>query len=330
MKHVLTSLASTAYRLGLGLNQAGRRARRRRFEVPIVSVGGVTAGGSGKTPLVRHLLEEAEELGFQPVVLTRGYGRRTREDRVWRPGSSPGLADPAIFGDEPAMLSRQVPGSILLVGKHRSRVLRAFLDSGTSEGMKPLLVILDDGFQHRQISRDLDIVILPDVAVEDPTLLPFGLLREPLEALRRANVICTTGPNGLEYARRLTTNQPTTNTGGPPIRPLVERTEFRSDPEGKVLLVSGIACPERFRNSLDAFGLEIGEHMIFNDHHDFSDADVAVILRAMKSHSATSIVTTEKDYVKLDRYESLSPYLHPLLYELRPTCKILEKWAIGY
>lgn len=276
---------------------------------PVLSVGNLAVGGTGKTPAVRALAGAFLERGRRPAVLTRGYRARrphgVLRDGVWEDG---GTASAADAGDEPLWLSRRLPGVPVVVGRRRAAGAAALLAAGV-----PVDVwILDDGFQHRRLHRDLDLVLL-DVA--DPLgngrLLPAGPLREPPAALSRAGVVLLTGgtasdPVPAETRRLVETRAPGarclrawTETGG------VARLGAGEGEDGPPALcgravwaVAGIARPGRFTALLAAAGADLRGTSFHPDHHPFTGEDVR---RAAEDAARAGAVpvTTEKDAVRL-------------------------------
>ena len=262
---------------------------RRVFQVkklarPVVSIGNISVGGSGKTPFVIALGQLLAERGIAFDVLSRGYGRTSTETAVVEPNGSP-----AQFGDEPLLIAQklQVP---VIVGADR---YRAGLLAETKFSSK--LHLLDDGFQHRRLHRDFDIVMLP-AEDQEGTLLPIGRLREPLTALRRADaVVLPDSPHRNLEAKNIWR---------------ARRVVDIPAASGKLIAFSGIGRPRQFFDALKSANPEIAGTITFRDHHHYDQRDVDRLLNLKKQTRAESFVTTEKDLINLG---ALSSQLSPLL-----------------
>ncbi|MEP7131897.1 MAG: tetraacyldisaccharide 4'-kinase [Acidobacteriota bacterium] len=278
---------------------ASGRSSSVRLSRPVVSVGNLTVGGTGKTPFVLHLAARFLSEGRRPAILSRGYGRRSREVVVVSSGAGP-LVAPAEGGDEPVLLARRLPGAIVVVAPRRADAARA------AEEFAPDVFILDDGFQHLSVRRDLDLLLL-DAA--DPfgggKYPPLGRLREPLSALGRADGILFTRASAgrppsdvLSLVARANPDAPVFTAGILPDGLTGDSGEPAANP-GRCLAVCGIARPASFLESLAAIGIEPSDWLVFSDHHRYTDADVRRIESAALRKGSAPVVTTEKDAVKL-------------------------------
>jgi tetraacyldisaccharide 4'-kinase len=284
---------------------------------PVVSVGNLTAGGTGKTPMVIHLARFLRERGYRPAVVSRGYGSRGGQAVNVVSDGRAVLLDPERAGDEPYLMARVLGDVPVVTGPKRVDAGRAAIRL-----FRPDLLLLDDGFQHRRLRRDLDIVLLDeDLPFGNGHLLPRGRLREPLRGLSRADLIVLTGPGTGDPA-------PPEDPRIPRDRPLfhaVRKAEGflrgrdnRSYPlehlEGKPLYVfSGIGNPASFHSLLSAIpgtALSLGT---FPDHHRYTGGDVERIREEAARIPGAAIVTTEKDAVRLEKY----PDFFEDLYRLR-------------
>jgi tetraacyldisaccharide 4'-kinase len=270
--------AASIYRYISRRDQAKRAAHARKPPLPLISVGNITAGGSGKTPFVIWLAQELKQAGRKPVVLCRGDGGRQQGPRL--------LCDddrPESVGDE-AMLLQRLCGCPVIAG--RDRVAGSHLATGHGD-----IVILDDGFQYRQLERRCDIVLIPAEGVGNGGLIPAGPLREPLTALTRADLIVRTGHSHSEF------------------RPLTGRREWcwqalgerlvdwqgcGHDKPQRVVALTGIARPQRFADSLHQLGIEVASCLDHPDHHAFDTRDIDQALAY-----GLPVVVTGKDAVKL-------------------------------
>ncbi len=279
-----------------------------RCGIPVVSVGNVTFGGTGKTPMVITLVKDLIARGHRPAVLTRGYGRTTVEPLV--------LTGPEIrtsvaeAGEEPLELAQRLPGVPIVVDADRVRGGRLAAELGAD------IAILDDGFQHLRMRRELDLVL---VDAGDPwggnRLPPRGRLREPVEALGRATAVIITKVDPAadqppqDIVRRIATIRPDLPVFAARLVPQRVRT-----PDGwvdpmelrgrRVLAVAGLGRPEGFRTLLESTGAEVVGHRWFADHHPYGPEDRAWIVREARKYDAL-VVTTAKDSVKLDSFEGL-------------------------
>ncbi len=256
--------------------------RPQRLRWPVVSVGNLSVGGAGKTPLVIRLAELLRTEGLAVDVLSRGYGRSgTATERVDAHG------DAARYGDEP-MLITQSAGVSVFVGASRAaagRLAEMELPAGARA-----VHLLDDGFQHRKLARAVDVVVVRQSDL-DEALLPAGRLREPLRALRRASIVALRAeePGLEEELRRRGIEAPVW---------WIERN-LEIDPASCAFAFCGIAFPDEFFKSLAGAGVEIVERRAFRDHHRFSMADVHQLAAAARASQTQSFVTTEKDAVRL-------------------------------
>jgi len=273
---------------------------------PVVSVGNVAVGGRGKTPVVSSLARLLLEAGEQPSILSRGYARRRPEDGVTVVSDGRRvLADIDRAGDEPLMLARALPSVPVLVGADRH------LGGLLAERRFGCTVhLLDDGFQHFALARDLDLVIVSPEDVERPLTLPAGRLREPIDAARAADALIVEAAReedavGLAAAvgvekvfrlRRSLGRARLTETGGGLLEP-AEGT--------RVLGVAAVARPQGFFTALAVEGWTLAGQVAFPDHHRFTQADVHRLLAALHDARAGMIVTTEKDLVRLQPLEPL-------------------------
>jgi tetraacyldisaccharide 4'-kinase len=279
--------------------------KQRRLESPVISVGSVSAGGAGKTPVVLMLATILRHRGYAVRILTRGYKRGSQGVARVEP-----FDDAAWHGDEPVLLAQR-SGVPVFVGT--DRYLAGVMAEQSEPSEKLMVHLLDDGFQHRQLARDFDIVLLTKEDVED-ALLPAGNLREPLAALLRADVVVLRE----EEADALRPVIARLVGEASKLAVWVIRRQLSLGEGGEVALPTmpfafcGIARPESFTKMLAARGYEPVETMIFPDHHAYGERDVARLLERARARGANGFVTTEKDAVKLtpvlrDRLETVGP-----------------------
>jgi tetraacyldisaccharide 4'-kinase len=281
------------YRLGVALR--GWRLRRgwepvRRLQFPVISIGNLSAGGAGKTPFAIALARLLAGRGYGVDVLSRGYGRCRRDAARVDPAGTP-----EEFGDEPLLIARETGLPVYVA---RQRYEAGLLAEEHPAGATPCadkeqlpVHILDDGFQHRQLHRDVDILLLNREDWRDK-LLPAGNLRESRGAARRADVIVV--PDGDE---ELEGNVREWGWKGP-VWCAGRRVEVpRVD--GPVLAFCGIARPEQFFAGLEAAGLRLAGRIAFRDHHRYSAQDVEKLQGRARMAGARALVTTQKDEMRL-------------------------------
>jgi tetraacyldisaccharide 4'-kinase len=310
-------LAALLFRAGAALRGALYDAgllRAVRAGVPVISIGNVAVGGAGKTPAALAVGRRLLARGRRVAVLSRGYGAARADPRVVSDGARV-LLDAAEGGDEPVLLARRLPGAAVLCGPRRAALARTAVGEHGADAL-----VLDDGFQHRALARDLDVVVL-DAAnpFGNGLLLPAGPNREPRSALRRAGLVWLSRvdqaePAALDALRALARAA----TGRDPVESRHAPTELVDGTLGRaagveslrgrrVLLLAGIARPGGFRRTLAALGAEVAAEAVFPDHHRFEAADLAGALRAAEAARCELVVTTEKDAVRLPAAAAADP-----------------------
>ena len=290
--------------------------------MPVLSIGNLHWGGSGKTPLVAAIAAHLRDEGRRVAVLSRGYRRQGRGVRFASLGDGL-IGSPRDVGDEPAMLASLLSGVPIVVGADRFEAGRAAL---AEIDPPPDLLLLDDGFSHLRLARELDILTFPRV---DPfaggRLAPGGRLREPLASSSSAGAVVLTGAESLDPAlgRELAEALRPFGFRGPGFTSHIEaRTEPPLDAGAPVLLVTGIARPGRAAATALGLGLDVRRHLRFPDHHSYPQRSVERINEAGSSAEATCVVTTSKDRFKLEGRTEL-----PLI-ELRTEARLVpEFWS---
>ncbi len=288
-----------------------------RAGVPVISIGNLAVGGAGKTPATAAIAARLKARGRRVAILSRGYGATRSDPRVVSNGERV-LLGAAEGGDEPVLLARRLFGVPVLCGPRRADVARRAV---TEFGADVLL--LDDGFQHRKLGRDLDVVLLDaSNPFGNGRLLPAGPNREPPSALRRAGLVWLSrvdqvGADGAEPLERLRSLAREASGAG-----LVESRHapeelldgMLSRPLGlgalrgqRVLLLSGLARPGSFRRTVEGLGAEIGGEQRHPDHHRFSEHDLEEALRAAGRRGCALVITTEKDAVRLPESAARDP-----------------------
>jgi tetraacyldisaccharide 4'-kinase len=286
----------------------------------VISIGNLAAGGRAKTPMAALVASALRDAGERPSILSRGYARRVAEDGVTVVRDADGIrADVDRSGDEPLMLARRLDGVAVLVSSSR------FLAGRLAETQFGCTVhVLDDGFQHFDLKRDADIVIVAPADLDRPITLPSGRLREPLDALRAADAVVILdapsenagsedpaykidvgqvsrrGEDAADVGRvfRPADSRPADVKPGTPIW-RAWRAIDRASSSDPVLAVAGIASPENFVNALRAAGWNVAADASYRDHHRYTSDDVAAIAARARAAGASRVVTTEKDYVRL-------------------------------
>jgi len=311
------------YRLALAVREL--RLRRgweptRHLRFPVVSIGNLSTGGSGKTPLAITLARLLSSKGFHVDVLSRGYGRNDSSPARVR---SDGLADD--FGDEPILIARNTGVPVYVARERYNAGLLAEADASAAGFDDRCVHLLDDGFQHRQLARDVDILLLNRADWADH-LLPSGNLRESLRALHRATVLGI--PAGEKHLA-----QELKNSGWDgPIWYLHRRMEVPSV-DGPVVAFCGIARPEQFFTGLKAAGVSVAAQIAFPDHHGYAISDVKRLVASAQTAGAAALITTEKDLVRLGNLSakfdpSVPPQTAALHVEIENHAAVLD-WLIG-
>jgi tetraacyldisaccharide 4'-kinase len=258
---------------------------RRRLLAPVISVGNLTVGGSGKTPLAAAIARMLIGMGERPAILSRGYARRTPLDGVVVVSDGREIhSDVARSGDEPLMLARMVPDAAVLVSWSR------YVAGRLAESKLGCTIhVLDDGFQHFDLMRDLDLLVAPD-SLDDVRTLPAGRFREPLDAAAEADALLVEAgragalhhlhdlvPTSFSFTRRL---------AGPA-------------PDRRAFAFAGVARPERFYRDLEDAGWRLTGRRSFADHHHYSEREIQSLEEEARASGAEVLLTTEKDFVRL-------------------------------
>jgi tetraacyldisaccharide 4'-kinase len=268
-----------------------------RLSCPVISIGNITVGGTGKTPATMLIARELQCRGYRVAVLSRGYGGSLEGQVAVVSDGNSVLLGPEQAGDEPCLLAQSVPGLIVVIGSDRYQAGLMAL-----EQLKPDLLLLDDGFQHIRLHRDLNILLLDATRpFGNGWTLPLGLLREPQSALKRADLIVFTrwspgqqvvatglpfccSSHGLTGFKRLTSDEQISQ----------ERLQ-----QGRVAAFAGIADPTGFFDGLQRLGIPLVATLALSDHEPYS-ADHLMLLEQFAADAAADwLITTEKDGIKL-------------------------------
>jgi tetraacyldisaccharide 4'-kinase len=303
------ALLGSLFGAGAALRESAYRRgwlARSRLAGPVVSVGNLSVGGSGKTPVVARIASLLRDEGLPVAVLSRGYGGSFRGEALVVGDGSRVLASAEEAGDEPVMLARGLPGVVVAVGRRRDEVGRA-VESRFGRRVH----VLDDGFQHLRLARDLDIVCL-DVHDLADRPLPAGRLRERPAALRRADLVLLTRVDAADedHLRALENELGRERTFRVRRRVLGFRTleGGEASPPSRAFLVAGIARPERFRHDASTLASVTGA-LFFRDHHRYRPADVREAEAGARAAGAAALVTTAKDAVRFPASAATLPVL---------------------
>ena len=301
-----------------------RPASRIRLSRPVVSVGNLVTGGSGKTPVVAAVAAVLSRHGHRPAILSRGYGRSRRAPGivVVTEGTGP-LVPVEQSGDEPQMLARDIRGVPIVVAADRARAGQAAIDRFDST-----VLILDDGFQHLRLERKIDLLVLSSADLAEK-LLPSGRLREPVSAASAADAVLAYGSaaDAGQLAGRVGVEHSFCVT--PRYLPLLALHGVLPA-DKRVVAVAGIARPQRFFDALRKQGYDVVREFTFPDHHWFTAADVREIEAKVRELGASAVVTTAKDAMRLERYRNglTSPWaILPLSVFVEPSAEF-EAWLL--
>ena len=282
--------------------------RRYRLPCPVLSVGNVTVGGTGKTPTAIWIAQQLMNKGLRVGMLSRGYRRTSRDHFVLVSNGRTLLVNPMESGDEPFLMARRCPGLVVAVGADRYRLGEWVLRKERID-----CFVLDDGFQHLSLHRDVDLVLIDGSdRLGLRGMLPAGRLREPLDGLMRATTLMVTWcENGqevknLQSIRDVMSNPKVKNVtshfvveglvmaGVQTINPV---TDVQNIP---VVIFSGVANPSKFRSTVETLGAEIVDEVVYRDHYTYTPGDLVDLVRRGIESQAQCFLTTEKDLVKIE------------------------------
>jgi tetraacyldisaccharide 4'-kinase len=305
----LSAIWENAYRLRRSFYEYGI-LKKEYFKVPIISIGNITFGGTGKTPMIIWLNGKLEKYGLESIVLTRGYKGNLEHKSGIIKGGEKFLSNPNEYGDEPLLISKNMSKGAVVVGKKRSQNLKKYFYD-----VNPDVVLLDDGFQHIQLYRSFNIVLFDALLpIESYKTAPQGYLREGLTALKDADAILISRADQVKeedldklYKLIKKYHRPNIPMGRFKYHPqglfncFGEKMLKTSELEGKkVIALTAIASPESFYHLIEKQGAQIVDKMVYPDHHFFSHQDLADIIAECDKHDAI-VVTSEKDMVKLKK-----------------------------
>ncbi|MGH7814337.1 MAG: tetraacyldisaccharide 4'-kinase [Candidatus Binataceae bacterium] len=319
--------AAGFYRLGTAARLAYWRRMARAVRVPVISVGNLTVGGNSKTPFTIFLANRLQSRGLRVGIVSRGHGRTPTNDRA-RLVSNGGEMKLTVeeAGDEPAMMAKSFTGPIAVA-------LRRIDGIELLHSLGPLdAVILDDGFQHVRLKRNLDLVLVgAERGLGNGWMLPAGPMREPIGAVRRADAVVLIDSGAGESA--LTAGQMKRLAARPIIHATVHPKALVASERGawrevgasltgrRVVAISAIADPRGFYATLHELDPELVEVLEFPDHHAYTHSDWQKIMQVMRN--ADVAITTEKDLVKLERF----PFARDSLYAIRLAIEMRQEDA---
>ncbi|HEY3451450.1 MAG TPA: tetraacyldisaccharide 4'-kinase [Myxococcales bacterium] len=308
-------LLSFAFRAIVRRRRKAWRSKATRVAAKVVSVGGLTVGGAGKTPIAIHLARRLAAEGRSPAVLSRGWGRDRPGQNVVVSDGKAVLADVRASGDEPMLVARSCPGVPVLVGPNRAAVAQIAI-----ERFGARTLVLDDGFQHLGLARDLDVVVLDaSNPFGNGHLLPRGPLREPKEALASAGLVWLSKVDQaaereiarLEADVRRWTKAPIVKSGYRVVD-VLDDTGASLGPRAlvgkKVLMLAGLARPLSFAKTLEAMGATVAAHRLLPDHGWPRPMDVDQAKLAVREMGLDAIALTEKDAVRLPDSARRGPF----------------------
>jgi tetraacyldisaccharide 4'-kinase len=301
---------SAGFRLGVALRHAGYQSgwfQAHRLTRPVLSVGNLTVGGTGKTPLVACVANILLRRGWKPSILTRGYGRMSKAEMIVLPPGAGRRANSQEIGDEPALLAHMLPEVPLIICANRYRGGQA-----AEERFRVDAHILDDGFQHLALARDLDLLALDATqTISDWQLLPAGRQREPLSALRRAQIVVLTRADSadpLALEKLVQKVHPTAKVFRSRTKLLgwtdaligkaISTEEFLTR---KVAAFCAIGSPRAFFDDVRRWGFGLVAEDAFPDHHVYTGEEIQQLVARARRKGAAALLTTQKDAVKLPR-----------------------------
>jgi len=271
------------------------------FKLPIISVGNITTGGSGKTPLVMYLVNLLIKNGKNPGIVSRGYGRKSQGLVVVHDGKEM-KAKVDSAGDEPFLMATILKSVPVIVCEDRREAIHHLVNSSTVN-----IIIMDDGFQHRKVKRDSDIItISANDTKNDYRLLPWGKLREPFKNINRSNAIVFTKtdnftpPNIHTEVQSVLKGSQFFSTMIPALMKYDSSGYHKSlTPTKPLFAFCGIGEPDSFFKSIKQLDLKSEGKRIFSDHQEYIESVITELSTQIKSSNCTAIITTEKDLVKL-------------------------------
>jgi tetraacyldisaccharide 4'-kinase len=328
---------SLLYLLGYVIRKAFYRLsiiKVKELRAKVISVGNITLGGSGKTPFVLYLAHKLKERGFNFAILTRGYGRKKKIVKELRLIETPDIRWEEV-GDEPLLLSQHLSEITVLIDKDRYGSGKIAIDK-----YKANVLILDDGFQHWRLKRDIDILMIDCTQNLDKEMLfPSGRLREPLSSLKRAGIFILTRADQSPYAEKLKAVLRKYNRQAPIVETILEVTsvinwkdkteiDLESLKGKKAVIFCGIGNPHSFEITLKSLEIEIKNAFFFVDHYIYTRKNLLSLDEKGKELGADFLITTEKDSIRLPQINDLKNPLLVVNIELRITSGEEKLWEV--
>jgi tetraacyldisaccharide 4'-kinase len=293
---IVTDLRNLFYKSGL--------FKIHRFNIPIISVGNITTGGTGKTPFIIYLIEQLSASYKNIAVVSRGYGRESKGLHIVSDGKR-NIISAILGGDEPVLIARKFSNIVVIVSEDRKKGIEIAINKFNSD-----LILLDDAFQHRKVHRDCDIVLVnANYPVNEEKLLPSGNLREGKNNISRADIIIITKVDKpgnyneqIEYYKKFKEDVFLSKCINSDINIMKSNSTQNSvDLKGdSVIAFSGIADPDSFKFDLQNSEIILKDFLDFKDHKLYRKNDIDKIINIAEKHNCINIVTTEKDFVKLN------------------------------
>ncbi|HAK89732.1 MAG: tetraacyldisaccharide 4'-kinase [Nitrospirae bacterium GWC2_46_6] len=302
------------YYIGYSLDKRFKMKRQKRLPHPVISIGNITVGGTGKTPAAIAVAKEAKRRGFYPIILTRGYKGKAKGPCFVTPTLHNSDILTLLFGDEPVLMAerlKDVPvvkcadryeGGMFAIENFKSQI---------SNFKSQIIFILDDGFQHWRLYRDRDIVLIDGLnPFGNRKMLPLGPLREPLKELKRVEVFVVTKTKNEPLAEELKKINPSASAYFSEYKTVkIRNAEGKEFPvetlkDKKVYAFCGIANPESFKMTVKGFCGGIAGFKAYGDHHLYSQADILYLAERGKALNCDFLITTEKDMVKIKEFQN--------------------------
>jgi len=274
----------------------------KKLPVKVISVGNISLGGTGKTPAIVFFADHLIKSGKKVGIVSRGYGRKNRNIKVLINADNNSKVED--YGDEPIFLSSRLRNIPVAVGADKLNAALQLIKKNKVD-----VLLFDDGFQTRKIYRDLDIVLLNALnGIKDYRMVPFGILREPVKFIGRADFVIFTKDNLINPESKVShligkyINNNVFYSSYKLEKIFSESSKYNFNKD-KVIAISGVGDPRSFELSLLKENVNILYHFKFRDHHNYDQTDINIIAKTLKTMNALSIVTTEKDYVKLKKLD---------------------------
>lgn len=275
----------------------------KKIDVPIISIGNIIAGGTGKTPVVEYVVKYLKSLGKHVAVISRGYKRETRGNLIVSDGKNI-ISDARACGDEPLQIAKKFFDAIVIVDENKYRAACV-----AKEKFNVDVIVIDDGFQYRWLYRDLDIVIVDSSRRKiDDYLLPTGYLREPISSLKRASFILYNQKNYGNSFKAYSIDIPAERIGyiAKSFVNIINGTKTGLDvfKNKNCTAFCGIGNPEAFKITLENVGLEVKSFLKYPDHHYYNGNEIEYLIERFIKDETDILVTTEKDSVRLLEYKN--------------------------